>query len=167
MYLILNTPFYLKGANASLNAQFRNSTQSSSERTWKHNFWKVAVAILIAWAVFDISALVLRQISVERLVFDFIWITFGAGIVCIFEYLMRNIAPIKIKTLYSAMNYYARAVVLGFLLWFGNIIVLGLTKIGSLINSSLGIFFPIFLLAVCIIIGFYVNKWQFSRAKWI
>ena len=67
---------------------------------------------------------------------------------------------------YKTANYYARAVVLGLLLWFASIFVLYLSGYSAQISSNLGgsgqIFLVLILLFVCLAGGYLINRFTWK-----
>ena len=63
---------------------------------------------------------------------------------------------------YKALDYYARAVVIGLLLWFACIFGLSLISFGGPISYTLGRIGEqvlwVTLLIVCFIVGYFINK---------
>jgi hypothetical protein len=65
----------------------------------------------------------------------------------------------RIKKAYKTSNYYARGIVIGFLLWFAVIIGLSFGPSLAYMGRSSEILIALLLLVGCLIAGFYINRW--------
>jgi hypothetical protein len=65
----------------------------------------------------------------------------------------------KIRETYKTSNYYARGIVIGFLLWFAVIIGLSFGPSLAYMGRPSEILIALLLLVGCLIAGFYINRW--------
>jgi|WetSurMetagenome_2_1015567.scaffolds.fasta_scaffold475292_1 hypothetical protein len=65
----------------------------------------------------------------------------------------------KIKEGYKTASYYARAIMIGFVLWFAIIIAISFGPSLAYMGRPSEIIVSLLLLAGCLIAGFYINKW--------
>jgi|WetSurMetagenome_2_1015567.scaffolds.fasta_scaffold1452430_1 hypothetical protein len=79
---------------------------------------------------------------------------------------MKTSKKKEIVEKYKTANYYARAVVFGFFLWFASIFVMYLSGFSAQISSSLGgsgqILALLILLFVCLAGGYLINRFTWK-----
>jgi glucose-6-phosphate-specific signal transduction histidine kinase len=131
-------------------------------RRWEQKFWKGAIYILVSILVADLVVYFLGYISLPTLYLSLLGIVPAICVIFVFEHFMRDIISERIRSKHQKINYYARGLAFGFLLWFVLIFALALTGL----SREIGAFQLAFLficLAVCCWIGMEINRWDAKR----
>jgi DNA-binding transcriptional ArsR family regulator len=155
-----------KGELASkLLLEFPQESTLLKLRKWERKFWKAAVAILFSFSIINVAAYFLGYLSLNSLYLSLIFAIPGICAIYVFEHFMRDVISEKLRKKYLIINYYSRGIVLGFLIWWGIIIVLVLTGFSRQL-SALGqaqILLALVLLLICIWVGTDLNKRQMKK----
>ena len=156
-----------KGTLASrLLQEFPEGNSFKQKPKWERKFWKAAGTIAVASVLIHFAAFFLGYIELNRLLQGLLLIIPIISIIYLYEHVTRDILPEKIRSTYLRINYYARGVVIGFLLWFAMLFILNFTGLSRQIYYVMGktdIAFAALLLIVCCFVGQAVNKWQVKR----
>ncbi len=144
-----------------------NRKQLGMKPKWWRKFWIVVGSLAVVSLIIHLAAFFLGYIELNRLLQSLLWIIATIGIFYMVEHITKEVLPEKITLKINQVGYFARGLVIGFLLWFVLIFVLVFSGLSRQISSALGreaqIFFTITSLIICCVIGAFINKWQVKR----
>jgi DNA-binding transcriptional ArsR family regulator len=143
-----------------------NRKQFGLKPKWWRKFWIAAGSLAVVSLTIHMAAFFLGYIDLSMLFQSLVWIIAAIGIFYMVEHITREVLPEKTRSKINKVGYFARGLVIGFLLWFALIFVLVLSGLSRQISSALGeaeTFFIIASLIICCVIGAFINKWQVKR----
>jgi hypothetical protein len=133
-------------------------------RRWEKKFWKGAIYVLASILVANLIVYYLGYISISTLYLSLLGIVPSICVIYVFEHFIRDIIDEKIRLKYQKINYYARGLAIGLLLWFALIFTVTLTGFSRQIGEyQLALLFVS--LAICCWMGTEINKWDVKKRK--